>query len=71
MTKSETVVKLHGRKRRCKELDECTIIMIKENPLVSDISMITISTRVSDVGFGMKRTTKSMAGTMFFFYTYL
>lgn len=45
--------------------------MIKENPLVSDISMITISTRVSDVGFGMKRTTKSMAGTMFFFYTYL
>lgn len=69
MTKSETVVKLHGRHCRCKELDECT--MIKENPLVCDISMITISTRVSDVGFGMKRTTKSMAGTMFFFYTYL
>lgn len=65
MTKSETVVKLHGRRCRCKELDECTIIMIKENPLVCDISMITISTRVSDVGFGMKRTTKSMACTMF------
>lgn len=42
MTKSETVVKLHGRKRRCKELDECTIIMIKENPPLSDISMAVI-----------------------------
>lgn len=42
MTKSETVVKLHGRQCRCREIDECTIIMIKENPLVSDISMAVI-----------------------------
>lgn len=42
MTKSETVVKLHGRQCGCKELDECTIIMIKENSLVSDISMAVI-----------------------------
>lgn len=42
MTKSETVVKLHGRQCGCKELDECTIIMIKKNPLVSGISMAVI-----------------------------
>lgn len=42
MTKSETVVKLHGRQCRCEELDECTIIMIKKTPLVSGISMAVI-----------------------------
>lgn len=42
MTKSETVVKLHGGQCRCKERDECTIIMIKEYPLVCAISMTVI-----------------------------
>lgn len=71
MIKSEIVVKLYGRKCRCKEFDECIIIMIKENLFVCDIFMIMILICVLDVGFGMKRIMKLMVGMMFFFYMYL